>query len=102
MGSLGLCRRQVVIVAMASLVVVVLHVGCNVPFTLRIMGVPHCRHPLRLVTPKKSLHWAVVPAIPFATHALLYLITPQLLPKALATVVTALVRMKQQTLWLTP
>lgn len=55
------------------------------------------RYPLRFQTPKEPFHRTVIPAISPSTHTLHHLVSPDLLSKRQASVLTTLVGVKHHT-----
>ncbi|RMU96004.1 hypothetical protein ALP20_200025 [Pseudomonas coronafaciens pv. coronafaciens] len=70
----------------------------NIPLCLLGRHVAHGGYPLGFQAAEYTLHRRVVVAITSATHALAHAISPKPLAKLSATVLGALVRMKQQAL----
>src|SRR3989344_6696114 len=76
-------------------VVAVHHVMTDVPLGLLSCQVTGRWNLLRFQTAEQSLHRRVIPAVAPAAHALFHPISPQPLPKQAASVLAALIGMKQ-------
>jgi hypothetical protein len=94
--------RKIAVVAMATVKIVILHIGSDVVLAFFIIFIAAPRHPLCLETSKKSFHRGVIPTISFATHALFNAVSPEALPKGFACVVAPLVRVKHYAAGMTP
>src|SRR5690554_6006611 len=87
---------------MRSLPVVVVHqIATNIFLGLRQIPISEGRYPLRFQTSEQPLHRGIVPAIATPAHALGHSIAPEPLTELATGILTSLIRVEHNFLWLT-
>src|SRR5690606_4383607 len=87
---------------MRSLPVVVVHqIATNIFLGLKQIPISQGRYPLRFQAPEQSLHRCVIPAVATPAHALSHSIAPEPLTELATGILTSLIRVEHDFLWLT-